>query len=471
MPLRAKAFIALVAALGLAAAGLAAADCGSVASPARMAVFVALTALASLFKLRLPGLEGTYSLNAIFLLAGAVHFTLPETVLAAIAGVVVQSFVGVEKRPEGVKTLFNISNEILSISVAQISLAYLVREGVLPFRPALLAAAAAIYFALNTALVSGVLTLLGAAEFRQVNRQWYVWSFPYYLLGAALVGVLPMDGRSVDFEACALLVPLAYLSHFFCGIAQPRGGAVWQREDAPASIPASARAFTAAVAAAAASVVAFAVSRATPAEWGMFLALLALAVMTATWKVRLPGTAGTISVHYVIMLVAIAELSLLEALAISAAGPLVQTLWRPKVRPQAVQVLFNAATMILATGAAFWCCRIAGHSALQTSLPAFLAVAATLHFLTNTLLVAVVISLVEKTHIVALWRRMYFWTFPIYMVGASAAALMVAATRAAGWAPALLILPLMAMIQYSYRLHLAGQLAFGKPGEPVREAA
>lgn len=471
MPLRARIYIALVIVLGLAAAVIAAAHWTSVSNPLRLAAYAALTAATSLVKLRLPGLEGTYSLNGVFLLAGAVYFTLPETVAAAIAGVLVQSYVGAERRPGALKTLFNVANEVFSISAAQISISYLVLEGLLPFRPALLAAAAAMYFLLNTGMVTGILTLLGGGEFRHVNRQWYFWSFPYYLLGAAVVGVTPLDGRPVDFEACALLVPLAYLSHFFCGIAQPRGGAKWQREQAPASIPASARAFAAAVAAAAATVTAFAVNRATPAEWGMFLALLALAVMTATWKVRLPGTAGTISVHYVIMLVAIAELSLLEALAISAAGPLVQTLWRPKVRPQALQVLFNTATMILATGAAFSCCRIGGHLALRTSLPAFLAVAATLHFLTNTVLVAAVISLVEKTRFVELWRRMYFWTFPIYMVGASAAALMVAATRAAGWAPALLILPLMAMIQYSYRLHLAGQFAFEKPGEPVQEAA
>jgi hypothetical protein len=471
MPLRARIYIALVIVLGLAAAVNAAAGWTSVSNPLRLAAYALLTAAASLAKLRLPGLDGTYSLNGVFLLAGAVYFTLPETVAAALAGVLVQSYVGAERRPGALKTLFNISNEVFSISAAQISISYLVREGHLPFRPALLAAAAAMYFLLNTGMVSGILTLLGGGEFRHVNRQWYFWSFPYYLLGAAVVGATPLDGRAIDFEACALLVPLAYLSHFFCGIAQSRGGAVWQRADAPASIPAGARAFTAAVAAAAASFVAFAVSRAARAEWGMFLALLALAVMTATWKVRLPGMAGTISVHYVIMLVAVAELSLLEALAISAAGPLVQTLWRPQARPQAVQVLFNTATMILATSAAFCCCRIGGHSALLSSLPAFLAAAATLHFLTNTLLVAAVISLVESAQFVALWRRMYFWTFPIYMVGASAAALMVAATRAAGWAPALLILPLMAMIQYSYRLHLAGQFTLGQPSEPVREAA
>lgn len=465
MPMKVRIYIALVLALGLGAACLAASEWAAVANPARMAVYVFLTALASPVKLRLPGLEGTYSLNAIFLLAGAVYFTLPEAVLAAIAGVLVQSFVGAERRPGGVKTLFNLSNEILSIAIAQISLAYLVGEGVLPFRPALLAAAAAIYFLLNTGMVSGVLTLLGGVEFGQVNRQWYVWSFPYYLLGSAIVGVLPLDGSPIDFEACALLVPLAYLSHFFCGIAQHRGGTAGNEDAAPASIPFSARAFTAGVAVAALALAAFAAKRQEPLEWSLFLSLLALAMMTATWKVRLPGTTGTISVHYVIMLVAISELSMLEALAVSAAGPLVQTLWRAKIRPQPVQVLFNVAAMALSTGVAFSCCRILGGTALGGSLPAFLTLAALLHFLTNTMLVAGVIALVERTGLIALWRRMYFWAFPIYMVGAAAAAVMVATTRAAGWAPSLLILPLMAMIQYSYRLHLAGDFAFARPAE------
>ncbi len=458
MPLRVRLYIALIALLGLGVIVLAVADRGAVTDPMRMAVFTVLTALASLVKLRLPGLEGTYSLNAVFLLAGAVYFTLPEAVLAAAAAAMVQTFAVADRRPRAVQAIFNLSNEILSVALAQIALAALVRGGVLPFRPALLAAAAAVYFALNTGLVSGVLSLLGGGQFRQVNSQWYLWSFPYYLVGAAVLGVLPIQGNRVDFEACALLVPLAYLAHFFCGIAQRKDGPPADAQSAAGEIPGSAKIFTAMVVAVALAAAAFSLSRFEPLEWPLFLSLLALGIMTATWKVGLPGTTGTISVHYVVVLVAIAELSMVEALAISAVGPLVQTVWRAKVRPQPIQILFNLGAMTLSTGLVYVLCRLPGETWPNTSLALFLTAAALLHFLTNTFLVAEVISLVERTSVVSLWRRVYFWAFPIYMVGAATAAVMVATVRAAGWAPSLLILPLMAMVQYSYRLHVSGQL-------------
>src|SRR5271157_4092154 len=46
------------------------------ADPLLWALFSALAILASVVKLRLPGMEGTYSLNFLFLLYGVAHFPL-----------------------------------------------------------------------------------------------------------------------------------------------------------------------------------------------------------------------------------------------------------------------------------------------------------------------------------------------------------------------------------------------------------
>lgn len=471
MPVRAKVYIALVITLGLAAAGRAVADWESVTNPGRMGVFIALAALASVVKLRLPGLAGTYSLNSVLLLAGAVYLTLPETVFAAVAAVLVQSYFRAERRPAPVQVLFSVSNEAFSVALASTALSYLVGEGIWPFRPALLAAAAAIYFALNTALVSGILSLLGGGSFTGVNRQWYSWSFPYYLLGAAAVGALPLDGRPIDLEACAVLVPLAYLAHFFRGLRERRGAGAEEDTAGPAAIPASAKAFTAAIAAMAGSFLATALARREPVQWDWFLCYLALGAVASAWKVRLPGTTGTISVHYVVMLVAVAHAGMFEALAISAAGPLVQSYWRARTKPQPVQVLFNVSVMVVATGVTFSACRFLPGAELLATLLGFLICAAGLHFLANTILVSIVLSLVEGEPVIGLWRRLYFWAFPIYMVGAAAAGVMVATTRSAGWVPSLLVLPLMAMAQLSYRLHVSGRFRLEAQSGQAGEAA
>jgi hypothetical protein len=471
MPNRAKLFIAAVLAMGLAAFVEAAAALPSVPSLRHALLYVAVTMLASVVKVRLPGLDGAYSLGAIPLLAGAVYFTLPETVMAAAAGVLIQSLVGAKRRPAPIQVVFNVANESASIAVACMVLSYLARQGMWPFRPALLAAAAAVYFVLNTGAVSGILALLGGGALSDINRQWFSRAFPYYLLGAGVVGVLPLDGRPLDFEGLAVLAPLAYLSHFLCGLAEH--GRPGERDGAagPNRIPASAKAFTATLAATALSFLGFALVGAGPIDWGWFLCYLALAAVTATWKVRLPGTTGTISVHYVVVLVALAQSGLLEALAIAAVGPFVQCLWRAKVRPQPVQIVFNIAVMMVATGVVFAACRMLAGDLLRESVVVFLGSAAVLHFITNTLLVAGVMALVERDRIVHLWRRVYFWSFPIYMVGAAAAAIMVATTRTAGWGASLLILPLMVMAQMTYRIHLAGNLSPAKVEKPAYEPA
>lgn len=470
MNFKARTFIALVISLGVLAATLAAAAWRSAPSLGQLAFYVLLTAAVSLIKLRLPGLEGTYSLNSIFLLAGAVYFTLPEVVIAAAAGVLVQSFAGAKTRPSFLQILFNASNEVFSIAAASVTITYLIRGGLWPARPALLAAAAAIYFVLNTGLVSGILTLLQGGSFVEVNRQWYSKSFPAYLLGAAVVGTLPLNGNPVDADAFMLLVPLAYLFHFLCGISdQEQGKESCEPAHAP-SVPLAAQAFTGLLAALALSFTTFAVTHIQPIQWDWFLCYLLQAVLTATWKVRLPGTSGTISVHYVVVLVAVAQAGLLEALAIAAAGPLVQSLWRPKTRPLPVQLVFNVAAMMVSTGLSFVACRTLAGPAFRDSLVVFLATVAALHFVANTVLVSVVISIVENSDVLVVWRRMYIWAFPIYAVGAGAAAIMISATRSAGWIPSLLVLPLLAMAQYCYRLHLAGHFRSARAKEPICQA-
>jgi hypothetical protein len=61
------------------------------------AIYTALTMLASVAKLRLPGMERTFSLNFLFLLYGVAQFSLTETPVAGCAGAVAQSVLNAKK--------------------------------------------------------------------------------------------------------------------------------------------------------------------------------------------------------------------------------------------------------------------------------------------------------------------------------------------------------------------------------------
>src|ERR1700740_2533365 len=70
-----------------------------------------------------------------------------------------------------------------------------------------------------------------------------------------------------------------------------------------------------------------------------FICYLGIAILASRLRVTLPGITGTLSVNFLFILVAVAELSYSEALTLGAVSMLAQTLY-PN-RPSAIQLTFN----------------------------------------------------------------------------------------------------------------------------------
>src|SRR5258707_12230653 len=119
-------------------------------------------------------------------------------------------------------------------------------------------------------------------------------------------------------------------------------------------MPSLAKAYIAMIAAAAATVLTVVSYRWNPENLGRFFLFFALAMVASAMKIRLPGFKTTISTNFVFILAGIALVSFGETVLIGLGGALVQSLWKTQTRPKLVQVLFNAASLTVATGAAFW---------------------------------------------------------------------------------------------------------------------
>ena len=187
-----------------------------------------------------------------------------------------------------------------------------------------------------------------------------------------------------------------------------------------------------------------------PLKFGCYLLI---AVLASTLKVQLPGIEGTMSVHFLFVLLGIRELSLAETLIIGCTAALVQSLWKTKGRAELVKVIFNVFSMSCnAIGLTYF----AYHSAesLTQSSPLLLVVGACAYFLSNTLLVAMIISLTEGHSVRRIWAETYFWSFPYYLAGAAVVALVGFCSRLFGWQSSLLMLPVMYWIYRSYHLYL-----------------
>src|SRR5579864_5049519 len=387
-------------------------------------LYLALAMAASLVKLRLPGMTRTYSLNFLFLLYGIARFSLPEVLIVGCAAALVQSLCYAKKRSTLLQVMFNMSNLIISVSVCFVVGHVVLSSGMGQFRPAAIALMAFVYFVVNTILVSGVLSLLEGKRLAEVSGDWYVWSFPYYLVGAVLVGLLPASGQSVSGEAWLLLLPLAYLIHFFVGLlgSRPASSEVKTEE----ALPLAARLYVSGVTAAGVLMLTWAASQWQTQDPLRFACYLAMALGASTLKVRLPGMRGMISPNFVLLLVAIAELGLAETLFMSALAGMVQCLWRSKRPATFTRTSFNAACLSLSAAAAYAVCRVVLASGLSQSLIGFLVVATLVLYTCNTLMVAAVLCLVERKPLGSIWQTCYFWSCPYYLVGSSAAGLMIA---------------------------------------------
>ena len=72
----------------------------------------------------------------------------------------------------------------------------------------------------------------------------------------------------------------------------------------------------------------------------------------------------------------------------------------------------------------------------------------------NTAPVAGVIALTENRPLAQTWRDTYFWSFPLYVVGACIAWLLCLVSRNFNWLGSLLLMPILFFVYRSYRVYL-----------------
>jgi diguanylate cyclase (GGDEF)-like protein/putative nucleotidyltransferase with HDIG domain len=218
-------------------------------------------------------------------------------------------------------------------------------------------------------------------------------------------------------------------------------------------MPLRAKIYIVATVALGAAVLAYALLHGHSNDLVKFLCYLLIAILASTMKVRLPGIEGTMSVHFLFVLLCVMELSLLETLVIGCAAALVQTLWKPKRRPELIKLAFNLGMTSNAIGFTYLAYHVSARY-LSSSLSLLLVVAACAYFLSNTVPVSIVIALSEERSLRKIWTETFFWSFPYYLVGAAVVGFIHLAKRYVGWQSALLVLPVMYWLYRSYHLYL-----------------
>jgi diguanylate cyclase (GGDEF)-like protein/putative nucleotidyltransferase with HDIG domain len=176
----------------------------------RFACYLAVAVLASSLKVQLPGIDGTMSVNFLFILLGVMELTLPETLLIGCTATLVQSVWQARNRLDPVKVLFNVFGMMANASALCYASYHWLGAKVGSSKPLLLMAAALVFFLSNTLPISVVIALTEGKSSRKVWSNCYFWSFPYYLVGAAVVGLVGIVNRRAGWQTSLLVLPVIY---------------------------------------------------------------------------------------------------------------------------------------------------------------------------------------------------------------------------------------------------------------------
>jgi diguanylate cyclase (GGDEF)-like protein/putative nucleotidyltransferase with HDIG domain len=203
-----RVFIAIVVACGLAVLTYAAVLHGKSQNPVKFFCYLVIAIAASRLKVNLPGITGTMSVNFLFVLAGVLELSLAETMALGCAAVLVQC-ISVEK-PVPVQVAFNVCSTSLAIASTFFLYRYsLIHTSANP--STMLFLSACIYFITNTFPIAIIISLTERRSLRKIWSECYFWSFPYYLVGAGVVGMMSWIHSFSDWQTSLLTLPVVYL--------------------------------------------------------------------------------------------------------------------------------------------------------------------------------------------------------------------------------------------------------------------
>jgi putative nucleotidyltransferase with HDIG domain len=181
--------------------------------PAKFVLYLAAAVLASSFKVSMPGIEGTMSMNFLLTLLCILELGLPQTLLIGLVKTLAQFYWKPVRRLKPIQLVFNLSQVTVCSAAAYGAYELFSVHVFHGSMPLALLAAAITHFACNTLAMS---IIIGLTEEKQVRNVWteiYLWTFPYYLVGAAIAGIVSLLNRRIGWQGSLLVLAPVYLMY------------------------------------------------------------------------------------------------------------------------------------------------------------------------------------------------------------------------------------------------------------------
>lgn len=182
-----------------------------------------------------------------------------------------------------------------------------------------------------------------------------------------------------------------------------------------------------------------------PHDYARFFAYLLVAVAASRFRISLPRMTSSMSVNLPFILLALIELSLPEALVITALSTFAQCFWPESKKRNLFHVAFNVSVLVLAAQSTWLILHHGFHNLALVIVSGTLTI-----LLVNTMPVAAIIAMTEAGNAFRTWTHILQLTFPYYSLTAGVAGLVKLAGYAVGWQVPLFILPAMLLVYNSY---------------------
>ncbi len=173
--------------------------------------FLCLGIGCSIWKVALPGVTSTLSINYIFVLIAASVCDLPQTLLIGAIPATAQCMFRAKSRPSAVHVLFNASSAVISSACCYAAYHLGAALKFTSSTPVLFVLTALAYYLSNSASVSGVIGLTERKNFIQVFRESFLWTAPQYFFGATVAAVFSALSHRFGWDWALLIIPAMFV--------------------------------------------------------------------------------------------------------------------------------------------------------------------------------------------------------------------------------------------------------------------
>src|SRR5262245_16777832 len=200
--------------------------------------------------------------------------------------------------------------------------------------------------------------------------------------------------------------------------------------------------------------------------------LILLSSLTSTFKVQFPIASGSnMSVSYVVDIAALIMRGPHASMLVSIASAWSQSTLNAKSRNPLYRTLFNMAILVItvqASGQVYERLGGTGHPELSAQIVVPLIGMALTYFFVNTIPIAFAIALTTNQSPWGIWTSEFASSAPSYLLGATAAAVVISVTETSGYWLTLLLTA--APLYLTYKMYHAGRESEARQGA-ILEAA